>query len=162
MELDEWIRVLPMPAGRVATVDERDVHIRVIDQRVREGHAHRARAHDEVVGLQRSASPWCSASSRIDEGRRICSTRTRRVASTLAALPAPFTHEVVELLPVEFEDLSVSLRPPIDGATTDEQLAEELAIVAHLHHEISVEMTRARGLGSGSGALPCSPSLVGV
>ena len=46
-----------MPAGRVATVDERDVHIRVIDQRVREGHAHRARAHDEVVGLRRSHRP---------------------------------------------------------------------------------------------------------
>ena len=54
MELDERIRVLPVPAGRVATVDERDVHVRVIDQGVREGHAHRARAHDEVVGLRRS------------------------------------------------------------------------------------------------------------
>ena len=54
MELDERIRVLPVPAGRVATVDERDVHVGVVDRRVREGHAHRARAHDEVVGLQRS------------------------------------------------------------------------------------------------------------
>src|SRR6185295_3498719 len=32
MELDEWVRVLPMPAGRVATVDEGDVHVGVIDQ----------------------------------------------------------------------------------------------------------------------------------
>ncbi len=54
MEVDEWIRVLPMPAGRVATIDERDVHVGVIDQGVREGHAHRARAHHEVVGLRRS------------------------------------------------------------------------------------------------------------
>jgi hypothetical protein len=43
-----------MPARRVATVDERDVHIRMIDKGVREGHAHRTCAHDEVVGLHRS------------------------------------------------------------------------------------------------------------
>ena len=54
VQLDERIGVLPVPAGRVATVDERDVHVGVIDQRVGEGHAHRAGAHDEVVGLQRS------------------------------------------------------------------------------------------------------------
>ena len=54
MQLDERIRVQPVPAGRVATVDQRDVHVRVIDQRVGEGHAHRPRAHDEVVGLERS------------------------------------------------------------------------------------------------------------
>ncbi len=36
------------------TVDERDVYIRVVDQRVREGHAHSPRAYDEVVSLQRS------------------------------------------------------------------------------------------------------------
>ena len=53
MQLDERIGVQPVPAGRVATVDQREVHIRVIDQRVREGHAHRPRAHDEVVSLQR-------------------------------------------------------------------------------------------------------------
>ena len=46
MQLDEWIGVEPVPTGRVAAVDQRDVHVRVIDQRVREGHAHRARAHD--------------------------------------------------------------------------------------------------------------------
>jgi 4-amino-4-deoxy-L-arabinose transferase-like glycosyltransferase len=28
------------------------MHVRVVDQGIREGHAHRARAHDEVVGLQ--------------------------------------------------------------------------------------------------------------
>ena len=54
MELDERIRVLPMTAGRMATVDERDVHVGVVDQGVRERHAHRARTHDEVVGLQRA------------------------------------------------------------------------------------------------------------
>src|SRR5580765_8109028 len=54
MELHKWIRVLPMPAGRVATVDERDVHIRMIDEGIGEGHAHRPRAHNEVVGLQGS------------------------------------------------------------------------------------------------------------
>ena len=54
VELDERIRVLPVPAGRVATVDERDVDVGVIDQGVGERHAHGARAHDQVVGLQRS------------------------------------------------------------------------------------------------------------
>ena len=54
MELHKWIRVLPMPAGGVATIDERDVNIRVIDEGVRERHAHRARAYDEVVRRQRS------------------------------------------------------------------------------------------------------------
>ena len=31
MELDKGIRVLPMPAGCVATVNHRDVHIRMVD-----------------------------------------------------------------------------------------------------------------------------------
>jgi hypothetical protein len=52
MELDEWIRVQPMPTGRVAAVDERDMDIRVVDERIREGHAHRPGTDDEVVGLQ--------------------------------------------------------------------------------------------------------------
>ena len=42
-----------MPAGCVATVDERDADVGVIDEGIREGHAHRTSAHDEVVGLQR-------------------------------------------------------------------------------------------------------------
>jgi hypothetical protein len=54
VKLDERIRVLPVPARNVATVDERDVHVRVVDQSIRERHAHRARAHDEVIGRQRS------------------------------------------------------------------------------------------------------------
>ena len=53
VELDERIGVLPVAAGRVATVDERDVHVGVIDQGVGERHAHRAGADDEVVGLER-------------------------------------------------------------------------------------------------------------
>ena len=54
MKLDERVRVLPMPAGCMAAVDERDMHVRVIDQCICEGHAHGARTHDQVVGLQRS------------------------------------------------------------------------------------------------------------
>jgi hypothetical protein len=51
MQLDERISVLPVATGPMTTVDERHVHVRVIDQGVREGHAHRARPHDEVVRL---------------------------------------------------------------------------------------------------------------
>ena len=54
VQLDERVGVLPVPAGRVAAVDERDVHVGVVDEGVREGHAHRAGADDEVVGLQRA------------------------------------------------------------------------------------------------------------
>ena len=48
MELHERIRVLPVTARRMTTVDERDVHVGMVDQRVRESHTHCARAHDEV------------------------------------------------------------------------------------------------------------------
>ena len=40
--------------GRVAAIDERDVHVRVIDERVGERHAHRSCADDEIVGFERS------------------------------------------------------------------------------------------------------------
>ena len=53
VQLDEWIRVEPVPAGRVAAIDERDVHVRVIDERVGERHAHGSCADDEIVGFQR-------------------------------------------------------------------------------------------------------------
>ena len=53
MQLHERIGVLPVPSGDVATVDERDVHVGMIDQRVGERHAHRPGADDEVVGLHR-------------------------------------------------------------------------------------------------------------
>ena len=55
-----------MAAGRTATIDERDVYIRVIDQGVREGHPHRPRTHDEVVGFQRSLCHGARPSSRLD------------------------------------------------------------------------------------------------
>ena len=40
-----------MTTGGVAAVDQGDVDIRVIDQGVSEGHAHRPGADDEVIGL---------------------------------------------------------------------------------------------------------------
>jgi hypothetical protein len=36
----------------VATVDQHHARVRMLDQRVGEGHAHGARAHHHVVGLQ--------------------------------------------------------------------------------------------------------------
>jgi hypothetical protein len=54
VQLDERIRVEPVPAGCVAAIDERDVHVRVIDERVGERHAHGSCADDEIVGFQRS------------------------------------------------------------------------------------------------------------
>jgi hypothetical protein len=41
--LDELVRVLPVAASGVATVDECDVYVGVIDQGVSERHAHRTR-----------------------------------------------------------------------------------------------------------------------
>ena len=52
MKLDERIRVLPVTARRVATIDQSDVYVGMIDQRIREGHTHRARTHDEIVSSQ--------------------------------------------------------------------------------------------------------------
>jgi hypothetical protein len=70
-----------------------------------------------------------------------------RTALTLASLPTPFAHEIVELFPFEFEDLLVSLGPPVDGAATHEELAEELAIVSHFHDEIRVDDLMRRNSG---------------
>lgn len=54
MKLHERIRIQPMSTGHVAKIDERDMHIGMVDQAVREGHTHRARTHDQVIGLQRT------------------------------------------------------------------------------------------------------------
>jgi hypothetical protein len=54
VQLDERVRVEPVPAGRVAAIDERDVHVCVIDERIGERHAHGSGADDEIVGFERS------------------------------------------------------------------------------------------------------------
>ena len=76
VQLDERIGVLPVPARRMATIDEGDVHVGVVDQRVGERHAHGSGADNEVVRLQMS-QPTCSVSittrrppPRIIRGRR--------------------------------------------------------------------------------------------
>ena len=43
-----------MSSSGVATIDECDVHVGVIDQSVGEGHAHGTSAHDQVVGGERA------------------------------------------------------------------------------------------------------------
>ena len=52
VQLHERIGVVPVTAGGVATVDEGDVDVGVIDQGVGERHAHGAGTDDEVVGLE--------------------------------------------------------------------------------------------------------------
>ena len=58
MQLDERIRVDPVPADGVAAVDDRDLGVRLGDQRVGEGEAGRAGADDEVV---RAEAHWPKA-----------------------------------------------------------------------------------------------------
>lgn len=50
MQLHERVRVQPVAARGMAAVDEDDLDIGVIDQRVGERHTHRARTHDEEIG----------------------------------------------------------------------------------------------------------------
>ena len=52
MQLDERIGVLPMASGAVPMIDERDVDIGMVDQRVGERHAHGAGADDQIVSAQ--------------------------------------------------------------------------------------------------------------
>ena len=52
VELHERVGVLPVTACGVATVDQGDVHIGVVEQRVGEGHPHRPGADDEIVGVE--------------------------------------------------------------------------------------------------------------
>lgn len=64
MQPHEWVGVKPMATRRVATIDHRDPGIGVPDQRVNEGHPHRARSDDQVVDGNRSRhltmtpTPW--------------------------------------------------------------------------------------------------------
>ncbi len=51
MKLDEGIRVQPVTARSMASLDDDDLGVGVFDQAVDERDAHRARTHDEVVGL---------------------------------------------------------------------------------------------------------------
>ena len=51
MQPDERVGVEPVPADAVAAVDDRHARVGVVDQRVRERHAHGAGPHDEVVGF---------------------------------------------------------------------------------------------------------------
>jgi len=46
VKLHERIRILPVTAGNIATVDKCDMHIGVVNQGVRESHAHRACTYD--------------------------------------------------------------------------------------------------------------------
>ena len=52
MQLDERVRLEPVPADAVPTVDERHPHVGgVVDQRIRERHPHGAGPDNEIVGL---------------------------------------------------------------------------------------------------------------
>ena len=55
VQLHERIGVEPVTAGPVPPIDHHDVGVGVLDQRVDEPHAERARADDEVVGLDPGA-----------------------------------------------------------------------------------------------------------
>ncbi len=55
MKLDEWIRVEPVPTGRVAAIDEG----------VGERHAHRASADDKIVSFERSHHTECHGATEL-------------------------------------------------------------------------------------------------
>ena len=51
VQADEGVRLEPVPADAVATVDQGHADVGVVDQRVGEGHPHGAGAHHEIVGF---------------------------------------------------------------------------------------------------------------
>ena len=51
MQADERVRLEPVPADAVATVDQRHAYVGVVDQGVGERHPHGAGSHHEVVGV---------------------------------------------------------------------------------------------------------------
>src|SRR5690606_31539651 len=70
VEADERVGVEPVPAGGVAAVDEGDVDVGVVDQRVGEGHPHGTGADDDVVGLDRAHEARLLARRRAVKGAR--------------------------------------------------------------------------------------------
>ncbi|MDZ7674575.1 MAG: hypothetical protein U5K30_05855 [Acidimicrobiales bacterium] len=91
VELDERVRVLPVTTGAVATVDESHVDVGMVDQGVGEGHAHRARTHHQVVGLQgahRHAAPppasWMSCSPRYNAPTAVADASLQDIAEVAA------------------------------------------------------------------------------
>jgi hypothetical protein len=56
MQPYERVDVEPVPAWRMMAVDHDDLHVGMRDQRVRERHAGRAAANDEVVRLEGPAA----------------------------------------------------------------------------------------------------------
>ena len=63
---DEGVGLQPVPADAVATVDQRDARVGVVDQRVGERHPDGAGADHEVVGLE-----GASHGSTLDLGRGV-------------------------------------------------------------------------------------------
>jgi hypothetical protein len=53
MKANIRIGVVPVPAGPMAPVDERNRRLRFAQKRVGESHAHGARADDQIVGFDR-------------------------------------------------------------------------------------------------------------
>ena len=51
---DERVGIDPVTSGRVTPIDQRHVHVRMVDQCIAERHPHRACTHHQVVGVQRS------------------------------------------------------------------------------------------------------------
>ena len=52
VQADEGVGVEPVPADAVPAIDQRHPHVGVVDQRVRERHAHGPGADDEVVHVE--------------------------------------------------------------------------------------------------------------
>ena len=55
MQLDERIRVEPMPTGLRSPIDHHDIRVRMLDQRVDEPHPQRPRTDNQMVSLQERA-----------------------------------------------------------------------------------------------------------
>ena len=58
VQLHERVGVLPVSSGDMASVNDGDVNVGVVDKRIGERHAHRPSPDDEVVSLSRLSRHW--------------------------------------------------------------------------------------------------------
>ena len=62
MQANKRVSPVPVPTGRMTSVDDHHLRVGLGHQGVGERHAHRARADDQVISLKcchTSSSPWC-------------------------------------------------------------------------------------------------------
>lgn len=53
VQTDERVRIVPMPARTIMTIDDHHRRIALSEQRIRERHPGRTRTHDQIVDIDR-------------------------------------------------------------------------------------------------------------